>query len=411
MFITVPRKPGRKKKPPVEPKQIQGVKYLRSFRELLAPLEAHRDCPNRDLHYDDYVAYELLYFFTPVLTSMRGLQQASNFPTVQRKLDLPRFSLGAFSEAGRVFDPKELWPILTQLSQEVAALQVNPRFPYLDRRPTIVDGSLLHALPRMLWALWVDDEHRAAKVHLEYDLLAEAPAFATLTDGQGNERTVLRDRLAAGRLYLLDAGYADYALLAAILDAASSFLVRVRTCSVYQVLEERPVTEAAARAGVVEDLVVRLGSEDNAELHPHRLRLLKLSVPDTDALLGRRHTGRYARSRRQAAPGTHYTLWLVTDLLDLDAQLVAELYRYRWEVELFFRWFKKALQVEHLLSQNRNGLTIMVYCALIAMLLVRLWTGRKPTKRTYEMVCFYFLGWVSEDELAGHIASLPLAQR
>ena len=79
-------------------------------------------------------------------------------------------------------------------------------------------------------------------------------------------------------------------------------------------------------------------------------------------------------------------------------------------MSLFFRWFKKVLQVEHLLSQNRNGLTIMVYCALIAMLLVRLWTGRKPTKRTYEMVCFYFLGWVSEDELAVHIASLPPAE-
>lgn len=298
MVIPAPHKPGPKKKPPIVPKQVQGVKYLRNFRELLGPLEAHRNCPNRDLHYDDYVAYELLYFFTPVLTSMRGLQQASNFQTVQRKLGLPRFSLGAFSEAGRVFDPKALWPILQHLSQEVAALQVNPRFPYLDRRPTIVDGSLLHALPRMLWALWVDDEHRAAKVHLEYDLLAEAPAFATVTDGQGNERTVLRGRLASGKLYLLD----------------------------------------------------------------------------------------------------------------LDADLVAELYRYRWEVELFFRWFKKVLQVEHLLSHNRNGLTIMVYCALIAMLLVRLWTGRKPTKRTYEMVCFYFLGWVSEDELAAHIASLALAQ-
>jgi len=407
MVILPPKKPGRKKKAPPKPNQIQGAKYLRNILDLLGSLRAHRDCPNRDLHFDEYVAYTLLYFFTPVVTSMRGLQQVSTFEVIHRKLHLPRFSLGAFSEAGRVFDPETLAPIIGELVEKVAHVHTDRRLETLGLVPTLVDGTLLHALPKMAWALWVDEEHRAAKLHLEYALLKAAPARATVTEANASERTVLKDTLVPGKLYVLDGGYADYGLLAEILDAASSFVVRIRTNSAYEVLQRRSVSQEARDAGVEEDLVVRLGSDSARQLHGHRLRLIQLRVTDTDALLGRKHRGRGARARAQGSAPAEYTLWVVSDQLELDAELVVALYRYRWQIELFFRWFKKILQAEHLLSQSRNGVTLMVYGALIASLLVRLWTGRKPTKRTYEMVCFYFLGWVSEAELAAHIGSLP----
>jgi IS4 transposase len=99
----------------------------------------------------------------------------------------------------------------------------------------------------------------------------------------------------------------------------------------------------------------------------------------------------------------------VTDRLDLTAEVIALLYRYRWQIELFFRWFKKVLQADRLLALSENGLTIVVYCALIASLLVVLWTGRKPTKRTFELLCFYFAGWVSDEELLVHLSRLEPA--
>jgi hypothetical protein len=407
MIIPPFKKPGRKKKAPLKPYQIEGAKYLHNILDLLPSLRDHRDCPNRTLHFDEYVAYTLLYFFTPVVTSMRGLQQVSTFERIHRKLGLPRFSLGAFSEAGRVFDPELLAPLIGELVEKVAHVHTDRRLDALSLVPTLVDGTLLHALPKMAWALWVDEEHRAAKLHLEYALLKAAPARATLTEGNASERTVLKDTLAPGKLYVLDGGYADYGLLAEILGAASSFVVRVRTNSVYEVLERRPLPQEARDAGVEEDLVVRLGSDSARQLHGRRLRLIQLRVADTDALLGRKHRGRGSRARAQGCVPAEYTLWVVSDQLELDAELVVALYRYRWQIELFFRWFKKILQAEHLLSHSRNGLTIMVYCALIASLLVRLWTGRKPTRRTFEMVCFYFLGWVSEAELVAHVGSLP----
>jgi IS4 transposase len=92
--------------------------------------------------------------------------------------------------------------------------------------------------------------------------------------------------------------------------------------------------------------------------------------------------------------------------MDLDADLVALAYRYRWSVELFFRWFKCILGCQHLLSTCENGVEIQVYVAIIASLLVSLWTGRKPTKRTYEMLCFFFCGMADEDELIAHLNKL-----
>ena len=81
---------------------------------------------------------------------------------------------------------------------------------------------------------------------------------------------------------------------------------------------------------------------------------------------------------------------------------IALLYRYRWQIELFFRWFKKVLQADKLLTLSQNGMTIVVYCALISSMLVVLWTGKKPAKRTFELLCFYFAGWVGDEELPRH---------
>ena len=61
----------------------------------------------------------------------------------------------------------------------------------------------------------------------------------------------------------------------------------------------------------------------------------------------------------------------------------------------------------HLLSQSQNGVAIQCYVALIASLLIVLWTGRKPTKRTWEMIQFYLIGWASLEELEDHLATLP----
>jgi hypothetical protein len=104
--------------------------------------------------------------------------------------------------------------------------------------------------------------------------------------------------------------------------------------------------------------------------------------------------------------GASVLLTLITDRLDLEAELVAEAYRLRWTIELFFRWLKCVLGVRHFVAEHPNGVLLQMDAALIVSLLIVLRTGCQPTKRTYELLQFWLLGWVSGGELEGHLATL-----
>ena len=79
---------------------------------------------------------------------------------------------------------------------------------------------------------------------------------------------------------------------------------------------------------------------------------------------------------------------------------------YGWYIEIFFRFLKHILGCRRLLSTDPVGIEIQAYCAIIACLLIALWTGKQPTKRTYEMVCWYFLGLADDNDLMNHLAKL-----
>jgi IS4 transposase len=99
-------------------------------------------------------------------------------------------------------------------------------------------------------------------------------------------------------------------------------------------------------------------------------------------------------------------LLVATDRFDLEADVIALIFKHRWTIEIFFRFFKHVLGCRHLLSYNQNGIELETYAAIIACMLIALWTGRKPTIRTYEMLCWYFSGMADEEELLAHIARL-----
>jgi DDE family transposase len=380
-----------KAKPRVVAKNVQGLKYFHQLQPLLARLhdigtESDRS-GNRQLFFDDYAALILLFFFNPSLDSLRALQQASCLDKVQKKLGCRRTSLGSLSAAARDFDAEPLQAIVGELAQQVLPLTTGKDTELL-RGLTAVDGSLLPALPKMAWALWVDEEHRAAKLHLHFDVFKGVPCYATVTEGNANEKQELRAALQAGRLYVIDRGYAEYQLFQDIIDARSSFIGRIRDNAVYNVIEERPLSEDARRAGVVRDSVVHLGCETSGAVFKQPLRVVEVATGKTDS------------------QGRPEMLLLASNCMDLDAAWIALGYKYRWTVELFFRWFKCILGCQHLLSTCQNGVAIQVYMALIASVLIVQWTGRKPNKRTFEMLCLYFQGWASERELIDHLRRL-----
>jgi hypothetical protein len=381
---------AQKRRPEVRARDLQGFKYFRLLLPLLDRLHevgTLRDrAGNRQLFYDQYAALLLLYFFNPILTSIRGVQQASSLAKVQKLLGLRRTSLGSLSEATGVFRADPMREIVQELAGQALPLE-RGRAAEALRGLTAVDGSVLRALPKMAWALWKDEQHRAAKLHLHFEVLKGVPVDATLTPAACSEPEQLRAMLQPGRLYVTDRGYADYQLFRDILDAGSSFVARVKDNTAFTVAQERPVAPTAQQAGVVRDVILaKLGTDHHKDVLGRQVRLVIV--------------------HRLKPDGQCEELWLVTDRLDLAAELLALAYRYRWTIELFFRWFKCILGCRHLLATDANGVAIQVYVALIASLLIVLWTGRKPTRRTWEMIQFYLSGWASLEELERHLAGL-----
>jgi len=373
----------RHKKDPIKEENLQGFKRICKFLPMLERFHLVRDNPNRDIHFDQYICLILFYFFNPVLTSLRGIQQASHLDKVKKMLGIKGVSLGSLSESSHVFNAALIAPLIKELSQKAIPIEKDPELKKLHQNIVAVDGTLLHALPKMLWALWLDDKHRAAKLHLEFDILKSIPVNAKITTGNGNERTALREFLSPNKLYVADAGYREYKLFQEIINANSSFVVRLQDNAVWDTIEHKSLTDDDKKAGVQRDMVVRLGYKTKQDDLTQSVRIIEIF-----------HKG-------NGSNDSDYTFLLVTDRMDLSAEVIALIYRHRWSKrELFFRWFKCILGCTHLISLSENGVKIQVYCALIASMLITLWTGCKPNKRTFEMLCFYFIGLASEEELA-----------
>jgi hypothetical protein len=379
---------ARRKEGPVRAADLRGFRYFRPLGPLLQrlhPRGAERDrAGNRRLFYDQYVALLLMYYFTPALTSLRGLQQATGLDKVARTLGVGRTSLGALSEAAGVFDPRLLRGVLVELARRLGR-----RLPRAESKAfadlVAVDGTLLPALPRMAWALWQDPTHRAARAHVAVEVLTGLPVDAAVTAGNGSERAEWRKMVRPGGFYVADRGYVDYSLMRELDALPCRFLVRLQENAAFEPLESRPIAEKAKALGVVGDVLVkRLGTEKHNPLLGRPWRVVTLQRP------GRK-------------PGTVERWTLATNDAAMDADLVALAYRHRWQVELFFRWLKAILGVRHLILESPGGVALQVYAALIASVLIAARTGLKPTKRTFEMIGFYLSGWASADEMAAHL--------
>jgi Transposase DDE domain len=370
--------------------RLQGLRLLKPIEKLLQNLHGEKTtrdrAGNRKLFYDQYATLLLLYFFNPTIGSLRALQQTTQWASTQKKLGIKRTSLGALSEASTVFDAQLLRKIVHELASMALPLATGREAEAL-RGLTAVDGSFFAALPRMVWALWEDAQHRGVKLHLHFDVLKGVPCDATVTPAACSELAELEASLRARQFYVVDRGYVSYELFSKILAADSSFVGRVKDSTAFTLQEERPLDDAARAAGVKRDMIIsRLGSSHHKNWIKQPMRLVIIETTDRK--------------------GKRTELWLLTDRLDLTADLVAVAYRHRWSVELFFRWMKCVLGARHLIAHSENGIQLQMYAALIVSLLLVLYTNRKPNKRTFETIQFYLVGWVSEAELQQHVEGL-----
>jgi hypothetical protein len=401
----------RKRRQDVSDENIQGLKYFRRLLPLFKRLRAagcERDkAGNRTLTMDQYCSLVLLYLFNPVVVSLRSLQQASELKKVQKKLGCARASLGSLSESSHVFDPELLRGIVGELGAQLQPIAADARLAEIRHTVTLVDGTLLKALPRIAAAMWLTTRtgtaHHAWRLHTQFELEKHAPLRMDLTNGRNSgpsdEKTVLRAHLESDRCYVMDRWFAQFTLFNDIHARQSSYVCRLRDNTAPEVVEQRTLSDEALAADVVSDQIVRLGQSGAPAARPdHPLRLVMVRIEP--------HAKRSHRKGNTGAGPSNGLLRIATNLLDPPAEIIAVLYQHRFTIELFFRFFKHVLGCRHLLSDDRRGIEIQTYCAIIACMLISLLTGRKPTLRTYEMISYYFTGLADADELLAHLAKL-----
>ena len=392
--------------PEIQEKDITGLKYFDQLAPLLQRLHdegCDRDkAGNRALHYDQYCLLILLYLFNPVVTSLRGIQQASELNKVQKKLGCGRASLGSLSEATSVFDADRLQEIISELGEQLQPLGQDKRLTDIKQTITLVDGSLISALPKIMEASWrkANDGSGMVKwrLHTHFEILRGIPTRIDVTPnggGQYDERAVLTAHIEFDRLYVTDRGYAKFELFNKIVAAGSSYICRLRDNSAWTVVEEKYRNDDAALDEIISDEMVQFSKGSGLK---HKVRVICIRVNP--------HTTRGKYRGGSSGVDSDGILRIATNLLDVPAEVIGLIFSRRWAIEIFFRFFKHMLGCRHLLNHDQNGIEIQTYCAIIACMLIALWTNRKPTLRTYEMICFYFIGLADEDELMAHIEKL-----
>jgi hypothetical protein len=194
------------------------------------------------------------------------------------------------------------------------------------------------------WANWTGHD-AAVKLHTLLDLRGNLPAFVRITEAQRYETAIFRELpLEAGSYYLMDRGYQDFGTFHRMHRQGAFFVTRAKCNVRFPVRASRPVAKAT---GLRCDQTVYLASSAAWRLYPEQLRRIRYYDRDHQLSL---------------------VFW--TNQFELPALTITELYRQRWQVELFFKWIKYNLRLRCFLGLSFNAVRIQLWSAISVYTLV-----------------------------------------
>ena len=185
----------------------------------------------------------------------------------------------------------------------------------------------------------------AVKLHLGLDHAGHLPAFACVTDGKTADIEAARSlRLPSGSIVAADRAYVDFDWINSLISQGVSLVTRLKRRIKFKVLERRPVNR---EQGVTSDQTIVFTSARGRKRCPHPLRRIGYRDPET---------------------GRHYVF--LTTNFRLSAKTVADIYKSRWQVELFFKWIKQHLKVKSFVGTSRNAVMTQLWIAMCVHLLL-----------------------------------------
>jgi len=240
------------------------------------------------------------------------------------------------------------WQLYQDVFQNLYARchAIAPGHKFRFRSPLLsLDSSTIDLCAAMFdWARFRRTKG-AVKLHLLLDHDGHLPRYAVITDGKISDIEVARRlELPPGSMVVFDRGYYDYLWFTELTLFDVGFVTRMKENSLYEVVESR----APHGHGVVRDEIISIKTK-HPDVDKHPIRLRRIEFVD--------------------AEGKEYVF--LTNRLDLAAATIAEIYRQRWQVELFFKAIKQNLRIKTFVGTSENALHIQIWTALIAMLMLR----------------------------------------
>lgn len=368
----------------IEPEEIASLDIVQKLLAFRLKLDNNFGTShgNARLELIDVLIVLLAAFYNPMVRSQRLIDALSSENWMQERTGLARIPRSTLSDALARFDPEQLKPLIGDLCKKVGKLdRKDPDLATLTRQVIAADGTYFNLAGEVLWALHcrrgnTGKSQSRVRLDLQLDVVSETLLSGCVSgEGAGSEPRVLMEYLRSGAIYLIDRLYVHFGFLNAVLEKGSSFVVRLKKSIGFTIKETRELLGRDKELGITED---QRGF---------------LSGPVTKGNVGRAsRTGKPPKQELRRVvvwdPAKKEFVMLLTDMLDVPAYVIAMLYRKRWLIELFLRFLKCTACVDHLISKNKNGITLQLYVAMIATLLLHLATGRKVSK--------YSLFWLGE---------------
>ena len=272
---------------------------------------------------------------------------------------------------------------LIRMARELYADEVLPELEGIDTVYALDSSTIDLCLSVFPWAPFRSTK-AAIKLHTLLDLRGNIPSFIFISDGKMHDVNIL-DHLApeAGAFYVMDRGYVDFERLAKLDDAGSFFVTRAKS----NMKAKRRYSRSVDRTtGLICDQTIILTGFYTRQDFDRPLRRVKFNDPETGN-----------------------SLVFLTNNFVLPALTIARLYKYRWQVELFFKWIKQHLRIKAFFGTTENAVKAQVWSAVCVYLLVAIVKRRLGIKASlYEMLQILSLTLFEKTQLLQLFSDIPL---
>ena len=217
---------------------------------------------------------------------------------------------------------------------------------FLSNNVYAFDSSTISLCLSVFWWTKLHHGKSGVKMHTLYDVKTSVPAFVIITGADVHDSKVM-DQIPyeENSFYVFDRAYMATIQLFAIAEAKAFFVVREKHRMVYEVTNDRDYNNPTT--GIMSDQNIRFTGSKTKKQYPDELRRIVFYDKDDNR-----------------------TFVFYTNNMEVKAEDIALLYKYRWSVELFFKWMKQHLRIKEFYGTTENAVKIQIYAAIIAYCLV-----------------------------------------